>query len=256
MEIKWLKCVRSKAAQIYDYGPEFCFISKNNEQCHPFVLCKDFLQDVVQGTINKRIANIYEFNFDPKKRPAVDLEFTRLAFTDDSDDKLKEKIPNVLDFINQAASKLKLKKTTVQEVSNPPKRYSKTGIFVFEGSPRWMNSPPLLSMYSLFIRASTNHKIGTDLMVSIKDIIKNRLDVGQRDDSNQLKQALPGIENIFNLGYRKFFFMDSNKNYPAHVDIDTMHENCGIVGFSNEHSKEAVPFWHRKKVKELLKKAA
>lgn len=254
MKISWLKPIRSKAAQIYDYGPEFCFISKELKQCHPFVFCKDFLQDSIYGTLNKKTVSIYDFTFNPNDKPPIDLECTRIAFANTGDKLLKDKIPNVIDFINQIEIKLKLKKTIVSSVENVPASHKKSGIFVFEGSKQWMNSPPLLSMYTLFLRASCVHKIGNSFQKTIKDIVNHNISCYQENDSSQLDEAAEGIDNILKIGYRKFFYIDPAKNYPAKVNADAMHNDFGICGFSQEFTKEHIPFWHRKKVRDLLKK--
>jgi hypothetical protein len=139
-----------------------------------------------------------------------------------------------------------LKPTKVKEVNNPPKQYAKSGIFLTEGSSRWMNSPPMISMYSLLLRCGCAHISGNDCMDTINGIINGKVKAYQRDDASQLKGALPGIELILKLGYRPFFYIDTAKNYPKETYIDTMHNSAGIVGFSSGFSRQICPYWHRK----------
>ena len=59
--IKWYEsgCKNSNVLQIYKKGLEFAFVSDNYEQCHNFILCKDFLQDIVYSNINEKTINIF-----------------------------------------------------------------------------------------------------------------------------------------------------------------------------------------------------
>lgn len=253
IEIKWLKSSStSNIGQIYSSGLEYCFISKNMEQCHALIYCKDFLQDAVQAHLHGKSASIYGFTYNPKTKPPIDLEKTRIALVNKSDDKFAEKIPHLLDFLNQFAKKLHLKPTRVLEVSNPPKRYSGCGVFVTEGSPRWMNSPPLISMYSLLLRCGCAHTAGNDAMKTIKSIINGTIKPYQSSDSSQLRSALNGIEKIVKMGYRPFFYIENAKNYPKDIDIDTMHNMGGIVGFSSGGTEDICPYWHRKSLAKRL----
>lgn len=246
INIKWLKTQSNSIAQIYSSGLEFCFISDNLEQCHPFVFCKDFLQDAIYGFLHNKKASIYGFSYDPSTKPRLSMKRTRIALANQQDKDFAKKIPNTLDFINQFARKLRMKKTYVFESMDNPKKYSKCGIFVTDGSAKWMNSPPLISMYSLLMRCGFVHTIGEDFMTTIDGILKRKIKPYQSNDLTQLSGAINGIKKILDIGYRKFFYIDSQKNFPKTADIGTMHSSCGICGFSSGYSKNVVKFWHRK----------
>lgn len=253
VEVKWLKTPCSNSiAQIYSSGLEYCFISEDMKQCHAMVYCKDFLQDAVQAFLHGKSASIYGFNYNPKDKPLLFTKKTRVALANKSDNNLKERIPHLIDFLNQFNKRLHLKPTKVREVSNPPKPYAKCGVFLTDGSARWMNSPPMISMYSLLLRCGCAHTIGNDCMDTINGIIKGTVKPYQRNDSSQLSGALKGIEIILKLGYRPFFYIDTTKNYPKETYIDTMHNSAGIVGFSNGFSRQICPYWHRKSLAKRL----
>lgn len=251
-DVQWLKSSSTgHIGQIYSSGIEFCFVSDDNRQCHPFVYCKDFLQDAVHGHLHNKRASIYGFSYDPASKPPISLKRTRIALANKSDKAFASRIPAMLEFLNYFAKQLKLKRTRAYEVTNPPKKYG-SGVFVTIGSPRWMNSPPLLSMYSLLMRVGLAHTVGADPMTTLEGVASGKVKPYQANDRTQLAGALKGIREILKVGYRKFFYIDTEKNYPKGAVIDTMHNSCGIVGFSSGYSRGVVPYWHRKSLKKEL----
>jgi hypothetical protein len=250
VQIQWLKDGSGHIAQIYSSGLEFCFVSDDMRQCHAFVYCKDFLQDVVHGFIHKKRASIYGFSYDPSTQPPLCMNMCRIALTNSSDKDFREKIPNVVDFVNQVAKKLHLKRTQAFEAIDPPKKYKKCGVFLLDGSSRWMNSPPMVSMYSLFVRCGFSHTKGKDFMETIDGIISGKIPPYQRNDRSQLTGAIKGINNILKVGYRKFFYIDNEKNYPKNTSVDILHNSGGIQAFSS--GSNVVPYWHRKSLKKVL----
>lgn len=247
VEIQWLKSQKSGIAQIYNQGLQYAFVSKDNKQCHDLVYCKDFLHDCVQATLHGSTASIHSFQYSPKEQPPIDLETTRIALANQQDKEFRGKIPAILDFVNQVNKELHLKSSVALEASNPLKGYEAGGVFVIEGSARWMNAPPMLSMYTLFLRAAAVHKVGTPWRDTMKLIVSGKTKPYQTNDASWLAEAQEGIDRILRLGYRKIFFIDNGKNYPAGADIDTMHEYGGICAFATGEAKElGVKYWTRK----------
>jgi hypothetical protein len=230
--------------QALSSGIEFSFASPDNQQVSPFAFCKDYLQDAVQGFIHNKKKTIFGFTYDPKEHAAISLKKTKLLVTNSKDIYFGSKIRNCLDFINQIESDLKISKTTAALCANPPKQYIRCGVWLFEGSPRWVKSPPMLSMYTLLIRLGFGSTIGTPYRETIDKILSGELAAYQSVDKMRLKEALKGINRILDLGDRKIFDNKIEKNYPKSVRVNTMHNTCGIIGFSAEKTKKYVPIWH------------
>ena len=248
LTITWLKSTTSSAAQIYESGLQYCLVNKEHEQCHPLVFCKDFIQDAVHGFLNNKVASIYGFTYDPAKMPKLSLDRIRLLLVNSSDAKFGDRVLKVIDLLNQVEAKLKLKHSHLWKVSNPPKSYAKTGAYYISGSGQWLNSPVMVSMYSLMIRAGFNHTIGTDFMTTLKGIASGKIKSYQNNDQRQVSSALKGIEKIIEKGYRKFFYIETQKNYPANTPIGTMHNSTGIIGFTTGSTKSICPYWTRKSI--------
>jgi hypothetical protein len=180
--------------------------------------------------------------------PPLDLDRIRLVLVNQNDKNFADKIEHVRDFINQFCKKLKLKPTKVFQVSNPPKQYARCGAFFFSGSGMWLNAPVFVSMYSLLLRVGFVHKTGRGCMETVKMLIDGKVSPYQSNDRNQMSSAIKGIEKILELGYRKFFYIDTKKNYPAGVAISTMHNSTGIQSFAQGSTKHVVPYWTRKSI--------
>lgn len=265
INIKWLPEKTDHISQIYSDGLEFAFATKT-EQATNFIFCKDFLHDCIYALLNNKKIKPYGFNYDPTENP-IELKRTYILIGNKSDNKLGSKIGNCLDFLNQVEHKLKLRKSIVCECENPPKRYEKSGVYLFCGSGMWTNAPAMMSLYSLFIRVGMVHNVGDNFIKTIDDIQNGVITPYQKNDSSYLKQARLGIDKILDLGYRKFFFKETKKNYPA-IDVTTMHNNFGIVGFTQlisydetkkttynykpPHMDKAPKYWYRKSLKKLF----
>lgn len=254
--IKWLQECKSekRLAQALASGLEFAFVSSKREQCCRFVLCKDFLQDAIYNQLHQANAEIFGFQYKPSESPPIDLKKTRILLANSKDISLRDKIPACLEFINQIEDKLKIPKTKARECSNPPTIYKRGGVWCFEGSNRWLNSPVMLSLYSLLLRIGFCHELGTDyeqtiLKVKTKKKKGEKRKEYQRGDSNKLISSHYGLNRIIKLGDKKIFFKDIKKNYPKNIAITTLHNNLGIVNFSLGLSRCYMPYWHRKELK-------
>lgn len=248
VDIKWIEKARSGINQVYSSGMEYCLVSPKMEQCHNFVYCKDFLQDVIHGFLNNRKASIYSFRYDPESNPPVDMNNTNICIANAKDDKFLERATNSIEFVNFFCKKLHIKFSELFLVEKPHHYYKKDCCLFVKGSKIWMNSPPLISLYSLLLRVGMAHKAGTDPIETIKGIVNKTIEPYQRKDPYQIKDSIAIINKLIQHGYRKFFYIDSIKNYPADMSINDMHNNCGISSFSLVNN---VSYWNRDKVKNL-----
>lgn len=234
-----------KLAQAFSSGLEFAFISADGQQCTTFAFCKDFLQDAIQAYCVQKKRNIYGFEYDPETHPPICLEKTRLAIANSEDDYLDEKIPALVDFIHQIEKKLAISKTVVKQCSNSPLKYIRGGVWILEGSARWLRSPPMISMYTLLIRLGIGHPVGQSYEKTIADISNGRTKAYQDIDRLRLKSALPAIDRIMKHGDRKLFYNKIELNYPKRIRTNTMHNCLGIIGYAENRTKKYMPYWHR-----------
>ena len=235
---------RAALNQIFTSGLGFAFLSKANAQVTPFVLCRDYLQDAIQGYVNGTKRVIYGFRYDPSEDHPVCITKTRLLVANSSDADLEQKISAIADFLHQIEINLKIPLTKVRKCKSPPKKFAKCGVWLFEGSARWMKSPPMISLYTLLIRAGANHSIGKPFSETITGIATGKIPAYQPRDREWLTEAKNGIEKILEKGDRSIFARKTKDNFPPAIDISSMHNNCGIVGFSRGYTKKFFPKWH------------
>lgn len=249
--IQWLEPkINEKILQIYSKGVEFALVSENYEQCHSFVWCKDFLHDAVYSTLNNKPIEIYRFKFNPTINPNPCLKSIKLLLANSKDKKFKEKIPACLDFINQIEEQMKIKKTIIKECDNIPNIYKNSGVFLFEGSKRWIQAPPMISLYSLLLRVGFSHIKGTSFKDTIDGIYSKAIKPYQKNDRKWLMDSELALEKILRLGDRKVFYRNIKENYPNKFTIDIVHNKLGIIGFSTDillslaGASVVFPSWH------------
>jgi hypothetical protein len=244
--IKWYTNKMS-LQQAISSGVQMAFVSPDGEQCCPFVLCKDYLHDAVFNLLYKTKKKVWGFCYDPKKEKPIGLDAIRLLVTNSQDKKMREKVPAMIEFLNQIESDLKLKKTIVRECADPPLKYRRCGVYYLLGSKRWLKSPPMISLYTLLVRIGFSHEPGTAYMKTLEGIKNYKISAYQPEDRGRLNYALDGIKRIVKIGDRKIFFTDIKKNYPKGMHIKKMHDHMGIVAFSSGDTEKFVPKWHEDK---------
>ncbi len=245
-KIEWYTGDFQSLRQALSSGVEFSFISPDNKQVSPFAYCKDYLQDAVQGCVHKKRKSIYGFVYDPKKHPSVSLKKTRLLATNSRDIDLGAKINCCLDFLHQIERDLKIRRTTVSLCENPPRRYSRCGVWLFEGGSRWVKSPPMISLYTLLIRLGFGAKQGEPYQKFLKDIVAGKRSTYQSVDQIRLREANAGIQRILSEGDKKIFSNKIEENYPSRLKTTTIHNTCGIIGFAEaRNARKFMPSWYK-----------
>jgi hypothetical protein len=243
MKIKWSPQI--DADQIYSAGIEMALCSANGEQIGPFVYCKDFFQDAVRGFINKEKSNIYKYTYTPGKDADVDLEATRILMTNSGDSKFLDKVPTILNFINQFTVELGAQQTDAITCDNPPLAYEKCGVVLFIGDKTMMHSSALLSAYTLLLRTATQHTYGKPYLETLDGIVSGKIKPAQQNDKIYLEHGRPGLDLILAKGVMSVFGEDMKKNYPSEKQTPTskIHHFGGIVAFSSGRSKQIFPDW-------------
>lgn len=247
VEVTLLEKEAGHISQVYSQGLQYSLLNDKYEQCHHFVYCKDFIQDAIHGFLNNKKATIFGFTYDPSKMPKLSLDRCRILVVNDKDKDFANKVENSLDLLNQVEKDLKLKLTEVEKVSNKDKIF-KNGGFIFSGSGMWNNSPTMVSLYSLLIRVGFAHVSGKPFMDTLKGISEGKIKQYQSSDREQITSALPGIKKILDKGYRKFFYIESSKNYPGNVSTGLMHSDSGIVAFASGNTRNVCKYWTRKSI--------
>lgn len=261
-DVKWHSKSHS-IAQIPKEGLEFAMLSNDYKQLNQLVWCKDFMQDIIWSHLNKKAIEIFGFKYDPYSMPAPCTKRVRLMLSNYKDPELGDKIiNNMLPLLNSVEKRLRMSETKIEKCHLPPPVYRKSGVWIVDGSKRWLKAPPMLSFYTFLIRIGLVHQAGDTLEMTLDKIangvIKSYYDNNMRDKF-MAKNAMKGISILMKQRDTKIFPSDIKLNYPSHYEeksftgavnrvtmkVHSIHDRCGIVGFSESKTKTYFPNWHK-----------
>jgi len=237
----------AKLLQIYSRGLEFSLVSDHYEQCHRWVLCKDFLHDVVYSVVRDMPTDIFKFRYDPGVDPKCSLGELRILIGHRRDGGFMGRIPSMLDFMHQIEGELGIKKCCVVECGDFPEDFR--GVVMVRASRRWLRSPPMLSLFGLLVRVGMGHQEGQGYRTTIRTYAERKATPYQPKDGKWLKIIGPALHKILRYGDRKVFPGDLDQNYPE-MDMEVVHNRLGIVGFAYDMNlakigrRVPVPAWH------------
>jgi hypothetical protein len=243
----------ARVSQVFGKGVEYALVSADNRQIHQFVYCKDFLQDTIHAYLNATNLDLYAFRYDGAKSIPVNLDSTKLLIASYRDPRFKQKIDLILEFLNQFEDRLKMRKTVAYSCKAPMPTYKRSGVFMLEGSKRWMKAPPLISLYTFLIRLGCSHTVGDPLEKTLDGLTDESIIPYQKTswnnkypDQEYLKEARIAIDWVLKYGDRRMFYADIKRNYPRSIkSFDDMHNHCGLVGLAKGDALEFCPYWYR-----------
>ena len=149
--------------QIYHSGCRLAWITPDDKACHQWVICKDFLQDVVAAMLHNKSYGIYGFLYDPAVDPHLDLSKPRLALR--FDDVQNYALHTAMQNSSNLLKYFELKwgwggpSTTVTAYADDTS--------VFDLNPNWLGNPVLLSICTTLIRQGVNYMATTESLEKI-----------------------------------------------------------------------------------------
>lgn len=221
---------------------QMSFCSADDEQCHPWVYCKDYLQDAIYCTMNNKESCVHGFIFKPSTMPKLCMDKARILVCNLHDTAFASKIDAALEFLNQIEDVLKMPHSIYTKVDNAKPKRAANGVFLIEGNKRWLASPPMISLYSYLIRCSFKHTKGNKYADTLKGTTY------YSNDKYSLPNAREAIKYIAKLNDEVIFYSDTQKNYPASASIETMHHSSGMMAFMNGETQDNFKHWHRKEL--------
>lgn len=243
-KIVWLSNKHEDIGTEFIIGLEYSFLSTNNCQLIPFVHCREYLHDTIQGAlhkINRRFANFsYIYNQD---KP-FSFDKLRMLVGSTHERNFPEKLTNAMHFLWKAERILDLPKTTLQECPNPPWNFHESSVWLLEASNAWLSAPPMISMYSLLLRIGLVYN-GDSFFDTIDDIVTGKVKPYRRADKRQLVHgAFDAICYIISQGHKELFGGEIINNYPIKLPMRTFHLNYGLMGFWYKNAKKC-KHWYK-----------
>jgi len=256
-DVKW-HTKTNKICQIPKEGLEFAMLSPKYEQLNQLVWCKDFMHDMIWSYLNNQPIDIYGFKYDPRLSPTPSLKKLRLLITNYKDQDFGNKlIKNVLPLIHSVEDRLKMPRTVLEKCKTTPTTYMKSGVWILNASCRWLKATPMISFYTLLVRIGFVHQPEDNLEMTLIKVkegkVKTYYDNNCRD-KEMIEKALPGIYKLMKYSDKKIFQSNIRENYPSHfldgdnsvaLSIFTVHDKCGVVGFSIGSTRKYFPQWYK-----------
>jgi len=246
-------------SEIYQQtGMQFAFLGpldkKVHKQCHPFVLCRDFLHDAVKAHLNKNRWQIHGFIYEYGKYPAVDMDMMRMLVRkkfytskptkqaiEGATKKIKKFEEDMVDFslrlIHHYEDIGDIEEKSVVDTDTDP---NGNPVFIFTGSPVWMSSPFLVSMYTYLIRLGDkeimNFKSDDDLRKGYQNLMTGFK--GNDNDIKYLKKNWDKLHLVMSRRIELFGEDAIHKIYYDKVSDSMFHNNCGIFNLCNLSSAD------------------
>lgn len=231
--------------EIYSTGFQLAFVSPDLEQTHQWVLCKDFMTDVIWATIHNQMVGIYGFQYNPKTFPAMSCDPVMLVARNKTkaDSAFDKEVQLSCEFIHFIEAKLGFEATTVEKVEHG----DKGSVWMFTCDKRWIHSSALFSMLTLFLRVGCYYKGNGKMNEAVAEFKKVN-----HNDARYLKQSR-ALRNLIIKRGMAIFASKMEDNYPKSATIHTIHDRWGIVNSAKCQTFTA-GLWDLKGLDTIVKK--
>jgi len=224
-------------------GFKYAFLSSKADgykQCHPWVKCRDFLNDAVRNQIAGRNDNIYGFFYTPGTNPPIDLSTMRMLVKRDVDARKQEEnaSENTLQMMLSAIAIIHCveRYSGIKPITRLYTTAENSDAYLFFGSPDWVMSPFMVSLYSFLIRLGAKKIKFTnrdELDTELKKLSDQPVQYGDNDIS-YLKIVYPYIYNIVRERKRLGYIKEDGTHLMAKTDISSFHNYTGIVALCKD----------------------
>lgn len=224
----------------------FAFVKKIEEdkyqQCSQYVKCRDFLNDVVRGVLQKTDINIYGFKYEPTQDPMIDMDNISFLIKNPKKE-IEPDIVKALKIINHYESIMGLDSlSTYIRVDN--------NTVIVTGSKEWLRSQVLTSLYTLIFRIAELSFAVPDKSVDLTEVFDSYI-LALRNEGKSIEGDTKYLAliyknlNTFMQNYKSILGLDKAPYDPILLDtkisLSNFHNHTGIVsllGTSNSYMPE------------------
>jgi hypothetical protein len=218
-------------------GVHYAFLSADNKQCHPWVKCRDFLNDALRSQITGNSDEIYGFMFDPKINPKIDLDKMRILVKRDTP---LDAPGSTEEIMNSALSIIHCVEVTggIETLTELHRIANDENVYLFEGSADWVESTFMISLYTFLIRLGAKQIIVNnkeDLDAALDKLCKETV---ADHDISYLKSTRDYIYKMVEKRKELRYVNGESKKLFDGKSISTFHNYSGIVALCNEAKKK------------------
>lgn len=234
-KVEWFKDKQNLAEIYQDVSMKFALANEIDgkiKQCHEWVKCRDFIPDVVRGSITKSNISIHGLKYNPKKHVPVCKEKTMILITMSGVEprsfrvKLNQAMLMINRYENLAGQDIgKLTKVSGNNVHKH--------VWLYVGPKMWVAHPHMISLITLLFRIPVqfeNEKYSKMNNAEIyESIIKNnKKATNNRRYISAIKGVVDSVVKCTDMfpvdddGMSKLY---TNKN----IELGRFHNDLGIV---------------------------
>jgi hypothetical protein len=236
-KVEWLKST-SPLSEIYqDVAMKFSLANEIDgriKQCHPWVKCRDFIHDVIRGSLTKSTVSIYGLKYVPSKHPEVSVEKSMMLITMDGIEPIgfRKKLNSAMMMINRYENLVgqNLSKLSKVAGSNTYKH-----VWLFSGPKMWIAQPHMISLLTLLFRLPIefgkekySNRSNEEIFNSI---VKNNEGLKDTNNLKYIKAIKSRVENV--VKHINMFPVDekgmSTAYKDANINLGSFHNRLGIV---------------------------
>jgi hypothetical protein len=211
----------------------FCRYEPSKEaliQCHTFVQCRDFLNDVLVCTQEKMEIKIYGFSY-TLEDPAIDQEQTSLLLKM-TDARCLKNFQENLCILEEIEEQLGFSDTRVELAEYPTQKEAVVWVL---GDPRWQKATSFFSLYTYLLKCLTyQYKEKKNWREEVRDM-------GTKEsgymNSEYLDFLISNAEDILS----KYKTVSGFHNQKQ-VEKYTLHDYCGFIALQ-EIMKDKNSYW-------------
>ena len=232
---------KNNLSEIYQKSTSiFAFVKKVDDdkyvQCNQYVKCRDFLNDVIRGTLQKSPISIYGFKYNSEIDPVIDMENISLLYKDSNKD-VEPAVIKAIKIINYYESVLKENYSSYILVDK--------NTAIITGPKIWLRSQVLTSLYTLLFRvAELDFEVNNENIQNLKKVYENFITEQKKEGLKKISGDLSYLNKIYkNLdvflaNYKKVLKLDKNDYDPIlfnkSISLSNFHNYSGIVSLLDE----------------------
>ena len=187
----------------------------SNKQCHQWVHCKDFLNDVVAATVN----TCSPFSIYGLRVPTIPISLKTCALLLKEEEPQMYSVKAAIEFVNIVNDLVGFNKTRVNSKVLP---FYKT-----RGDKRWLHDPRLLSLYTLLLRLGLTYDGSGEEFIA--KIINSQIKTRYEPDFYSASDLHKAFEFVKTFDYST----NIRLNYPqlTSINVFNFHHHSGITSW-------------------------
>jgi hypothetical protein len=234
-KIEWFKDNQNLAEIYQDVSMKFALANEINgkiKQCHAWVKCRDFIPDVIRGSLTKNNISIYGLKYVPSKHVPVCKNKTMLLITMDGVEPrgFRVKLNQAMLMINRYENMAGKDIGKLMKVSGN-KTYKH--VWLFSGPKMWTAHPHMMSLLTLLFRIPVQFKNEKYSKMNNSEIYESIIKNNKNASNN--RRYISAIKDVVDsvVKYVNMFPVDKegmSKSYTDNnIQLGRFHNDLGIV---------------------------